>query len=54
MLANQIVIHFTNENAVGDGVSRDAFSAFFESFYEKMDKYFEKIPTAKIPEDNWR
>ena len=44
-------IHFTDENAVGDGVSRDAFSAFFESLYGKMDGYFEKIPTAKISED---
>ena len=51
VLANQVVIHFTDENAVGDGVSRDAFSAFFESLYGKMDGYFEKIPTAKIPED---
>ena len=29
VLANQVVIHFTDENAVGDGVSRDSFSAFF-------------------------
>ena len=51
VLANQVVIHFADENAVGDGVSRDAFSAFFESLYGKMDGYFEKIPTSKIPED---
>ena len=51
MLANQVVFHFTDENAVGDGVSRDGFSAFFESLHGKMDGYFEKIPTAKIPED---
>ena len=51
VLANQVVIHFTDENAVGDGVSRDAFSAFFESLYGKMDGYFEKIPTSKITED---
>ena len=29
MLVNQVMIHFTDENAVGDGVSRDSFSAFF-------------------------
>ena len=52
VLANQVVIHFTDENAVGDGVSHNAFSAFFESLYGKMDGYFEKIPTAKIPEDD--
>ena len=51
--ANQVVIHFTDENAVGEGVSRDAFSAFFESLHGKMDGYFEKIPTAKIPEDDF-
>ena len=51
ILANQIVIHFTDDNAVGDGVSCDEFSASFESLYEKMDGYFEKIPTAKITED---
>ena len=37
VLANQVVIHFTDENAVGDGVSRDAFSAFFESLGKWMD-----------------
>ena len=51
VLANQVVIYFTDENAVGDGVSRDVFFVFFESLYGKMDGYFEKIPTAKMPED---
>ena len=29
VLVNQVVIHFTDENAVGAGVSGDTFSAFF-------------------------
>ena len=29
VLANQVVIYFTDENAVGDGVSRDAFFCIF-------------------------
>ena len=43
-LLGKVKIEFENEDAVGDGVSKDGYSEFFESFYKKMDGYVEKIP----------
>ena len=42
---------FKDENAVGDWVSRDAYSAFFESVYSKMEGHFEKFPSTCLEED---
>ena len=40
-------IFFKAEDAVGDGVSRDAFSEFYDRVYQKMEGQFEKIPASR-------
>ena len=48
ILSHKIFISFVNEDAVGHGVSRDAYSAFFESVYLKMEGFFEKVPMCRF------
>ena len=45
MVTNTIAVTFVGEEAVGEGVSKDAYSAFFESWYKTMDGEQEKIPS---------
>ena len=44
-VTNTIAVTFVGEEAVGEGVSKDAYSAFFESWYKTMDGEQEKIPS---------
>ena len=50
-VASQLKLSFLGEEAVGDGVTRDAFSAFFQSLNEKMDGVFEKVPASNYDEE---
>lgn len=52
--SHKISISFKGEDAEGDGVSRDAFSAFFNSAYNKMDGYSEKVPSTRFSEEDVR
>ena len=36
---------FEEEDAAGDGVCRDAFSAFYQKMYSKFDGGFCKVPS---------
>jgi len=51
VLKNKITISFIGENANGDGVSRDAFSAFFEAVYKRMEGCYEKVPSSDYDEE---
>ena len=42
---SKISLRFEGEDAVGDGVTRDAFSAFIRSVYNKFDGEFQRIPS---------
>ena len=43
---------FDNEEASDDGVTRDAFSAFFASVYSKMDGSSERVPRTIVDDDD--
>ena len=43
-------ITFKGEDAVGDGVARDAYSAFCSGVYTRMDGCYEKIPSPNFDE----
>ena len=45
MKNSKISLRFEGEDAVGDGVTRDAFSAFIRSVYNKFDGEFQRIPS---------
>ena len=47
-----IQILFVNEDAVGDGVTRDAFASFFQELYDRFDGENEKIPPIDMDEEN--
>ena len=47
----KVHIRFSNEDAVGDGVTRDALTLFFEKVYFKFEGCFEKVPTPTIESD---
>ena len=51
VLTSKIQIVFKGEDAVGDGVSKDAFSQFFESLSSKMDGTYSKVPSSNLDED---
>ena len=44
-------LNFKNENAVGDGVSRDAFSEFYRTAYRKMEGHFFKVPSPYLDDE---
>ena len=48
---HQLQLSFDNEDAYGDGVTRDAFSGFFTSVYMKMDGCTERVPRSSIDDD---
>ena len=48
----QLQQSFNSEEASDDGVTRDAFSAFFASVYSKMDGSNERVPSSIIDDDN--
>ena len=50
-VTSKLILSFENENGVGDGVIRDAYSGFFEKLYEKMDGAFEKVPSGYLDEE---
>ena len=43
VLTHRIALRFKGESGVGDGITRDGYSAFFEELYTKMDGYDEKV-----------
>ena len=45
---HQLQLSFDNEEASGDGVTRDAFSAFFGSVYSKLDGSNERVPRTIV------
>ena len=54
MCKHQVVLSFSDEEAVGDGITLDAFSAFFSSLYEKMEGEFQCVPSHNFDEDELR
>lgn len=48
---HKVNLSFKNEEAVGDGITKDAFSSFFEALYEVMEGYNQKVPSSKIDDD---
>lgn len=48
---HKLSICFQGESAVGDGVTRDAFSEFFVKLQRKMDGCAEKVPTTDMDEE---
>jgi len=46
-----IMIDFVDEDAGGDGVTKDAFSLFFESMYEYFEGEAEKVPSVTMNEE---
>ena len=44
----KVDIRFENEDAVGDGVSRDALTLFFDKTYRKFEGSFEKVPMPTL------
>ena len=50
-LLGRVKVEFYGEDAVGDGVTRDAYSEFFEALYSKMDGYVEKVPSSQLKEE---
>ena len=51
VLKNILAFTFMGEEAVGDGVSRDAYSAFYKELYAKMDGYTQRVPTSNFDEE---
>ena len=50
-MSHLLKLSFKEEDAVVDGVSLDAYSAFYESLYTKMDGSFEKLPSSNLDEE---
>ena len=48
--SHKLHITFKGEDAVGDSVARDAYSAFFSGVYMRMDRCYEKIPSPNFDE----
>jgi hypothetical protein len=48
----KLIITFEGEDGVGEGVCKDAYSAFFESMYEFFEGNFEKVPSSNIEEED--
>ena len=44
-LSHPVMVTFEVEDAAGDGVCRDAFSAFYQKMYSKFDGEFSKVPS---------
>ena len=52
IMLNCVKLTFKDENAIGDGVSRDAYSEFFQAVYQKMEGEFVKIPANRLDDDD--
>lgn len=50
-VSSVLKIQFVDEDGVGDGVTKDAYSAFFEAVYEKFDGFFAKVPLSTSLEE---
>ena len=50
-LLSRSVITFAGEEGIGDGVSKDAYSEFFDAFYRKLDGFTQKVPPSNMDED---
>ena len=49
---HQLQLSFDNDEVSGNGVTRDAFSAFFASVYSKMDGSNERVPRTIVDDDD--
>ena len=49
---HQLQPSFNNKETSSDGVTRDAFSAFFASVYSKMDESNERVPRTIVDDDD--
>ena len=49
---HQLQLSFDNEEASGEGVTRDAFSAFFALVYSKVDGSNERVPRIIVDDDD--
>ena len=47
----KVIIDFKDEDAVGDGVSRDGFTLFFQKMYAKFEGCYEKVPMPALESD---
>ena len=52
-LSQKMQIRFIGEEAEGDGVTRDAYSAFYAELYNKFDGKREKIPNVMNFHSSW-
>ena len=50
LTSHKLHIIFKGEDAVGDGVARDAYSAFFSGVYTRMHGCYENIPSPNLDE----
>ena len=51
-ILHKISISFKGENATGNGVSRDAYSAYFDEVYARMDGFSEKVPSQRFDDED--
>jgi len=49
--SKELRITFIDEDAVGDGVTRDAYASFFNALYAKFEEEKEKIPPLDMDEE---
>ena len=49
---HQLQLSFNNKETSSDGVTRDAFSAFFALVYSKMDGSNESVPRTIVDDDD--
>lgn len=49
--SRKVRISFKDELGVGDGVTRDAYAEFFESFYGKLEGESERVVTNTMGDD---
>ena len=49
---HQLQLSFDNEEASGDGVTRDAFQLFLRRFTQKMDGSNERVPRNIVDDDD--
>ena len=46
--SHKLDITFKGKDSVGDGVAKDAYSAFFLGLYRRIDECYEEIPSPNF------
>jgi len=54
-VTSKLLISFVDEDSIGDGVAKDAYSRFFQSMYEKFDGCSsKKVPSTSVDDEELR